>query len=539
MIRRLSLRVVSMLALVATVAACNDAALAIDNDNNPDVDRVYGNPRDVETIVSKLYQQMYNGLYGSSDNLWTQSMVMAFESSSQLGNFGMGVRGGIPRSPIDNGIGNGVNVGNLRDFSQMTRNGRSAANAVAKTNEFIAAGRSAGSAARDARNKAFGFFGMGYALGYLSLFYDSAAVITHRTPRDSIPDFSGYATVNEAALEMLDSALVQADAAGTQVIPKDWISGTTDMSMADFKRLVRSFRARFRAGVARTPEERAAVNWDAVITDTENGITADWVVRADVSAGWSGSVMNQLAVSTGWSQMTPFYLGMGDTTGAYQAWAATPLTSRAPFLMRTPDQRFPSGETREAQNTASGGNARSGPPAGSILYFRNRPSGEDTPAEPWGTWYYDNHRFWSIRAGGGNGPFIVFTKAENDLLGAEGHIRKGNASAAAALIDRTRVRAGLPATEGMSLTSTVPGGNACVPRLPNGQCGNLMEAMKWEKRLETAFTGYGQWFIDARGWGDLVQGTALEWPVPYQELQPRVKPIYMNSRVAAVGTYGF
>ena len=29
------------------------------------------------------------------------------------------------------------------------------------------------------------------------------------------------------------------------------------------------------------------------------------------------------------------------------------------------------------------------------------------------------------------------------------------------------------------------------------------------------------WYLDSRGWGDLPEGTALFWPVPYQELQVR------------------
>ena len=94
-------------------------------------------------------------------------------------------------------------------------------------------------------------------------------------------------------------------------------------------------------------------------------------------------------------------------------------------------------------------------------------------------------------------------------------------------------------------TDRVPGGASCVPRVPQAPnftstaCGTILEAMKWEKRVETSFTGYSQWFIDSRGWGDLVEGTALEWPVPYQELFARVQPTYTTSAKAVKGTYGF
>jgi hypothetical protein len=54
-----------------------------------------------------------------------------------------------------------------------------------------------------------------------------------------------------------------------------------------------------------------------------------------------------------------------------------------------------------------------------------------------------------------------------------------------------------------------------------------MEAMKYEKRIETQYTSYGSWWISGRGWGDLIVGTALEFPVPYQEMQVRLEPFYL------------
>src|SRR4029079_12665120 len=183
--------------------------------------------------------------------------------------------------------------------------------------------------------------------------------------------------------------------------------------------------------------------------------------------GWALGWRSQLGVDATWSQMTPMILGMADTTLAYDAWLAAPLDKRTPFLLRTPDKRFPSGETRAIQSAIQG-SSRAGTPAGSILYFINRPSGDDKVAEPWGTWWYDNWRFWGPRAAGGNGPVTAFTRAENDLLQAEGQYRKGNIAAAEAPIDKTRGPAGLPLLSGVITTATqqVPGGSACVPRVP-------------------------------------------------------------------------
>lgn len=556
MYKRATVRFLSATALasVAVFAACRDNPLSVENPNNPDVSDVFGSPRDVEGIVSKLYQNIYNGQLGSGDDIHTQTITMSFESSSQLGNFGMGTRGSIPRGPIDNSIGNNVANGNFRDFDHNSRHSRSAANAIAALDAFSAAGVSIGSPARDARAKSFAYFALGYATASLALIYDSAAIVTAAVPVNEVPALSPASEVLAAGLRALDSALNIASSAAATTgangwpIPQEWLSssGTSTTSLDSWQRLIRSYRAKFRAGVARTPAERAAVDWAAVIADATNGILVDFIVNANATTGWSGAVQNQMAVSTGWSQMSPFILGMADTAGSYDVWLQQSLTARTPFLLRTPDRRFPAGVDRAAQQVASGGAVRTGTPAGSILYFRNRPTGEDTPSDPWGTWWYDNHRSWGIRAAGVNGPYVMFAKVENDMLAAEGQLRTGALAAAVTLINVSRVRAGLPEIGAVSaITDQVPGGTGCVPRVPQPPnytttaCGTIFEAMKWEKRVETSMIGYHQWYIDSRGWGDLVQGTALEWPVPYQELFARIKPSYTTSSAAVRGTYGF
>ncbi|HET9011638.1 MAG TPA: hypothetical protein VFN38_07460, partial [Gemmatimonadaceae bacterium] len=95
-----------------------------------------------------------------------------------------------------------------------------------------------------------------------------------------------------------------------------------------------------------------------------------------------------------------------------------------------------------------------------------------------------------------------------------------------------------------------PGGGAtsCVPRTPTGaggalECGTLFEAMKWEKRIETIFSGYAQWFQDSRGWGDLPVGTPTMWPVPFQEMDARREAFYNSLAgpqwISAGSSYGF
>lgn len=67
--------------------------------------------------------------------------------------------------------------------------------------------------------------------------------------------------------------------------------------------------------------------------------------------------------------------------------------------------------------------------------------------------------------------------------------------------------------------------------------------MKYEKRIETALSSFGRWWIDNRGWGDLIEATVYEYPVPYQEMQARQRPFYNLGggfgSSASKGTYGF
>ena len=114
------------------------------------------------------------------------------------------------------------------------------------------------------------------------------------------------------------------------------------------------------------------------------------------------------------------------------------------------------------------------------------------------------------------------------MLLAEGLYRTGNLAGAAALVNVTRVKNGLPAITDFGATAVVPGGaRACVPKVPVAPnfntvgCGTLWDALKYEKRIETAYTHYAPWYLDGRGWGELPIDTPLYWAVPFQDLQAR------------------
>jgi hypothetical protein len=276
--------------------------------------------------------------------------------------------------------------------------------------------------------------------------------------------------------------------------------------------------------------------------------------------------------------MPPFFIGMADGGNNYANWIATPLLNRGAgntsFFMDSPDLRFPQGADRGTQQADFNKTSCENSGVTCKRYFMNRPSGNDQFAgNGWGTSNYDWVRYngWARGIGGtafkGNLPF--FTLSENRLLRAEGEYRLGNYAQAAALVDfsRTAGMAGTPAvaTGGglpglvangvTNATSPVPGGSACVPKIPVAPfnvvaCGNLWEAIKYEKRIETAYTHFAAWYLDNRGWGDLAKDVPTFWAVPYQDLQVRgyaISQIYgagvgagnAPNSAAALSTYGW
>ena len=514
-----------LLAMLAVpwLGACKDP-LEVANTNNPNADDVLATPADLQNWIRDTYNAWFRGSF-AGDNLRPQMFTSGLENHSELANFNMGPRYLMPRNFIENSRGAAGAGESNADFLLFSRAARSAALGLAKLREITI-----GTPALDAQARAFAWFTLGLANGYLSLAWDSAAIASpDNDPAcvslDCLPQLLPYGVVNAAAIENLDSAEAVATAApsGAFPIPAAWLRQPANVSQADFIRLVRSYRALLRAGAARTPAERAALNWPAIIADANAGITANYQVNADPANNWNINWPVNNFRQGSWHGMHMFMLGPADTSGQYEPWLNLPRTSKQQFVIVTPDRRFPAGADRTAQQSGT-----AVLPAGQ--YFRNRPPGDDTPGDGLGSSMYDHYRFRAFFNANRIGPYPILTKAEIDLLAAEGYIRTNDLEAARLKINPTRTAAGLPEIPaGVTINDPVPGGTACVPRVPfwtgtayQAVCGNILEAMKWEKRMETAYTGYGNWFIDSRGWGDLPEGTALDWPVPWQEADTRL-----------------
>jgi hypothetical protein len=558
--------------LVLTLAACANP-LDIPNLNDPDRSRTFSNPQDLQVFISGLYSVAHNAtLGGSNDGLQTQMAVMSMENVSGLANFAMGPRSSLPRNAITNQRGSQGNVGNYNDWLRGHRAARQAALGLAAL-----ANLSLGTPAADARARLFCRFIQGVALGNLALAYDSASILTEAdNPQADAAvtvGLSDYRAVMTAALGYLDSAIAQANANPTAfpfpVTANYWINGI-GVTQAQFIQIARSYKARFRAGVARTPAERrdvsagGIVDWAQVIADANAGITVNFDPQMDRLNGWDIVWYAQHHAGAQWHQMSQFWIGQADTSGSYNTYLANTVPStRVQILIVTPDRRFPQGTTRATQNTNSPPNA--GQPFANTPYFRNRPSGSDIAGDALQVSMYDFWRGRAFQQASRVGRYPVMTAAEIRLLAAEGYLRIPTPNFVQA-INRINVSRGdtvggnvagpgflprIPLTVVDTISVAVPGSAAgCVPKVPDAaqsyrasRCGNIWDALKYEYRLETAYTGYGMWYFAARGWGDLPQYTATQWPVPYNEMDARRENFYGfggpgGASTAAAGNYG-
>ncbi|HSH46918.1 MAG TPA: hypothetical protein VK966_13820, partial [Longimicrobiales bacterium] len=338
----------------------------------------------------------------------------------------------------------------------------------------------------------------------------------------------GYMELHNRAMEMFDEFIAIAEANPELVFERPWIASEA-MTLEDMIPVAHSFKARYMSQVARTPAERDALDWGAIIEEAEAGLfTPGEAWEQDVSyirTNWSsypGGYYMGINFSA-WQQVPYFYIGMADPDGGdYLDWLELPVFQRnaridmdddgavEPVTIVTPDLRFPQGETLAEQQDDWRTRGAGGPQ----VFSATQTQAHVNPAR--GTWrwsYYSAelpYEQWiSITA-----PVYHVNARETRLIAAEGYLRQGDAGAAADIIDETRVAVA-------GLDPSGDGNDMCVPRLPNGECGDLFEMLKWEKRMEVWGQGTlnSTWFFDSRGWGDLYHNTFLHLPVPAAEAQ--------------------
>lgn len=479
---RRGVRVIPMAAAVIALtmsAACLD--MDIVNLNEPDAIRALGNPDDVQSLLAASYTRWWRGAQ-RRDAAMTL-VAYGEELISGHGNWQWGTAQNFPRRSWPNTPGDPTVMDDL--WEEMY-------GAISQANDPLMVmdqGMDFGPGGRDnLRARAFGRFIQGISHGMLALAFDRAYVVDEavnpaRDPIELLP----YDRVMEAAIAYLEDA-IELSLSGSFTLPADWINGL-EVSNQELARLAHSYIARFLPSVARTPEERAAVDWAAVVHHADQGIVQDFAPLGSGSSRFFCG-LKFYGGDPRWMRVSYMVIGPADTTGAFQAWYEGPPEDRVEFDMSGPDIRIHAPGDPEAPGTD---------------FYYDGPSSHSPTQRPYRWGRYMPHRY--SHHEGRAGPMPVFLVSELDFLKAEAFLRLGNPQAAADLINITRVgRGGLP---------------------PVGvDDPYIMEKLVYEKRIELAVSAAGISYFDARGWGFLHERSPLHFPIPALQLELIEEPIY-------------
>ncbi|NNK61761.1 MAG: hypothetical protein HKO98_01010 [Gemmatimonadetes bacterium] len=492
------LALTGLLAVAGT--ACAD--LEVTNLNNPDRDRAISTPGDVENLIAGAYTNVWAVIHYSYPGAAFSTAADAHSSS--WGNWGMRDSGWEPRRPYNNDPSYSYN--NIAE----TPWGTLYAALAAVRDGFLAidGGIEIGTNGADTpRAEAFGKFIQGLAMSYVGLIFDKGFIVDEASDLENL-SFVPYTDVHAAGIAKLTEA-EQLARSGNFTLPSEWVGFDGSMSSDKFARLISSWRARLRSQVARSAAERAAVDWNTVMTDLQNGLGADEdYATFDDGANWAWArdKLHTAGIS-GWSRLDVRTYGPSDQSGSYQAWLGTAdPEARQPFNVDTDDNRVTGGAFDQDGQY--------------IGYIGSSPF----PASR-GTYHYSHYLDirWQFYSSGFVGRLPTWDPKERNLLMAEAMYRTGNQGGAMDLVNASRANGGLAAFTDPS--GTAPGAR-CVPRTASGACGDLLEALKYEKRIELFHYGPYTEFMDDRGWGDLVPGTFTQIPIPGSELLLLLEDIY-------------
>ncbi len=528
-------RKILAIAALASVTTTGCIDLNVQNPNAADAERALRTAGDIEALIGGGFSSWWNAS-SSSSGIGPILGTMSYMTSATAANFGMVEFSSWPKSRVHH-LPADVYYGQYSySWTQLYR----AVSAVVDGLRAIESGKVTLPPADLARARAFGYFVLGLAHGSVAILYDQGYIYDPSIAVDNVK-LAPYPQVMTAALGYFDKAIQEAQGQ-TFTIPATWMSRT--VSSTDLVRLTRSFKARYRAAVARTPAERTAVNWQNVIADIDNGITATWAIDVRSGSGFASGVMSNLVRYGPWAQLSFQVLGMADQSGRYQRWLAKTPWERHPnlsadqasdpFLIVTPDTRFPQGATLAAQTATKGRIFEIPTASGGYGAQWNRP---DRGTFRWSFYRNRSNDQWQATTTRTDHPEV--TLVEMRLLKAEALFRTNDRAGAATIINQTRTAAGLNATDANGTNTS------CVPKLPDGRCGDLLEMLKWEVRMETMFYGLhmASWYFHMRGWGDLSEGSFLHVPVPGREAELlQMQPYTFGGPAggaAPKGTYGY
>jgi hypothetical protein len=523
-----SRRIVAAAAGAVLLAGCQD--LVVENTNSPDRFRALSDPASVETLIVGSWRDKWARLHNTTTGYNVMPLV-AEEFTATYANDAALELSSEPRVAFNNNPisdAHGVARFHWESFYRANANATEGLGAIRGGLRI----RTGTGDAIDQTTRAWAFakWMQAIAHGSIALTHDQGFVVSEYTdiedPR-AVPMVS-HVEVRDSAIKFMMQAIDTLNARNI-VFPETWIP-TRAYTSAELARIGHSYIARWLVYGARTPAERAAVDWNRVISHVDQGVRADYIINLE-SGNVVSNLFNRIQNAGTFAAWADYRLvGPADISGNFANWLNTPVDDRERFLITTPDRRI-TGATPTSHGS----------------YFRYR--ADNIMVQARGTYHNSHYQWYRHRYQYGTpttftttGYAPLMTVDEMNLIKAEALARLGRGAEAATLVNITRTRpqrlagAGTPVPNLPPITAAgVPQSADCVPRIDGVNCADLLGAIMYERMIEAAALDSWRAWQDSRGWGRLPAGTFVNIPVPARELQALGMEIYSFGGIGGEG----
>ncbi len=489
-------------------------SLDVANQNSPLINGVFSDAANIEAALIggwRDYWGMVQGARSSPESPVVQLSIFGNELTSADAFFMENTA--EPRPAINNlDAGGWINRKPWYESYGVIATGRDAIQSIESQNLKLGLVNAEFPNGQDTpRAKVFSKFLIGIGNIHVGLLFDQGFP-ADETVDPNTYDFTTlkpYTEMLATGRKALRDAIADAKAAPDFTLPTTWINGNP-LTRDQFVRVMYAYLLRSYVHEARDPAGRQATNWQLVLNLLDSSITQDFTQQAQLDIADTRSVYQSYAYFQTNGRTSNRLIGPADTTGRYQAWLALPTDQRQAIIIATPDKRF----------TNSTANAQ---PAG----IRFKRIASQTMTSVRGTYMHSNYHSARYRNPPelnfhSTGVLPIITMDEMRYIRAEALYRLNRRDEVPALLNVTRVPNGLaPVT-----VNGVPQSPSCVPRKDNGDCGDLFDALMYEKRIDLFPLDPSATFFDQRGWGKLLRGTPIHFPVHGRELETLGLPIY-------------
>lgn len=475
--------------------SCADDIDAVKNNNNPDAQQVLAVGSDLNAVIGGGYTTWWQA---NNRDTYAALAVAADHGTASWGNYGMRSLSWEPRNPM-------LNAASWADANVVEQPWQGNYASISSANDVLGAINNDGiewiesGVDRTPQVKASAHFLRALGYGYLGLLFEKGFIVDENTDISQKLPFVGYQELIAQAITDLDATIAIANG-NDFTITDNFINGIMPTS-AELIKICNSFKARFIVQSARNLNETNTIDWNAIKTLAENGITQDFGPTGDNGVIWWSNVFvfsespNGFGTFGGRLDMRVVNLLDPSQPEFYPAASGDVLDNPE---MTTPDARVGIGKDFEFRSN--------------IVFFPARGQFHFS--------HYISMRFANddnFSDGADSKQLKSFMLEDNRLLLAEAQARLDDLGGAVVTVNESsRVTRGeLP------------------PLLGGASKTEIMDAIFYERYVELFNSGCGSGFFDRRRTNQLQVGTFRHFPVPATELQVIEEELYTFGGVTA------